>query len=339
MAGRRLQLARLMMAMGVHDLVAWNTPASLLVVNYHRIRGGSTSATTNFDDGVFDTDIETFRRQMQWLKATTVVLDEEGLMRVGAEGQPPHGTVFSAVTFDDGYVDCYQYAKPVLDELGIRGIFFIPFEIVASRQLGWWDVAAYLLKKSRRKSLKVNDEVFELGDNFSVSLKRILNLFKLERADRTEGLLKTLSDACEVAPPSRDEQSAELVTWDQVRDLRASGHAIGSHSLSHRVLATLDPSEQESEIVESRRQLQAIVGHGITSFAYPVGGPQHIDHHSVRLARKAGYDLAFTFNTGISSVPIVDRFQIPRESASSLAVLKAKAFLPGVMGIGERRTV
>ena len=49
--------------------------------------------------------------------------------------------------------------------------------------------------------------------------------------------------------------------------------------------------------------------------------------------REAGYEQAFTFNTGVATLPLHDRFQIPRESAKSLDLLKAKALMPGLMGL------
>jgi peptidoglycan/xylan/chitin deacetylase (PgdA/CDA1 family) len=330
MAGRRLHLARLMMAMGVHSLISRNLPASMLVLNYHRIRAPGQT-TSEFDDGVFDADFDTFCRQMRWLRSATQVLDEDGLLKLGSHGELPRGTLFTAVTFDDGYIDCITLVKPVLDELGIRGIFFIPVEILESRKLGWWDAAAYLMKKSRRSCIKVAGRTLPLGPSLAHSLRQILNLFKLEPAERTEGLLAELADACDVAPPCKDRQSAELMDWTQVSQLRASGHSIGSHAWSHRPLATLSPESQAREIAESRRELQAIVGANVLSFAYPVGGLRHFNDVSVALVRAAGYEQAFTFNTGISRLPVADRFRIPRESAKSLALLKAKALLPGFM--------
>ena len=130
--------------------------ASLLVVNYHRLHARADHGPTRFDDGVFDTDVETFRRQMQWLKASTVVLDEDELLSLGQGGELPRGTLYSAVTFDDGYIDCFTLAKPVLDDLGIRGIFFIPFDMMETRRLGWWDVAAYLLKSTTHRAMQVD---------------------------------------------------------------------------------------------------------------------------------------------------------------------------------------
>ena len=72
------------------------------------------------------------------------------------------------------------------------------------------------------------------------------------------------------------------------------------------------------------------------SLAYPVGGPKHINERSVALAREAGYAQAFTFNTGIATLPLADRFRVPREPVHSLDLLKAKVLMPRLMGIRDK---
>jgi peptidoglycan/xylan/chitin deacetylase (PgdA/CDA1 family) len=57
---------------------------------------------------------------------------------------------------------------------------------------------------------------------------------------------------------------------DQIRALHAAGWEIGSHGLSHRDL-TIHPERQESEILQSRRRLEALLGVPVSSFAYPFG--------------------------------------------------------------------
>lgn len=335
MKGKRLLVSRAMMAAGADRLfAAWSRPR-VFIANYHRLHASPARPDTRFDDGVFGPDVEAFRRQVEWLKANTEMLDEEGLSRVLTAGDLPRGARYSAVTFDDGYVDCHRLAGPVLEKLGVRGIFFIPFEMIETRELGWWDVAAYLLKKTCRASISLEAGTFDVKRDFRGTLRRVLAMFKLEKAERTADLLGQLASACDVDLPGKDEQGAELMTWQQVREMKARGHGIGSHSMSHRVLATLDRSAQEREIRQSRRELEAILGASVTSFAYPVGGPAHYNADSVDLARRAGYARAFTFNTGIARLPIRDPFQIPRESANSIAELRAKASLPRVMGLAH----
>jgi peptidoglycan/xylan/chitin deacetylase (PgdA/CDA1 family) len=72
---------------------------------------------------------------------------------------------------------------------------------------------------------------------------------------------------------------------EQIRALQAAGWEIGSHSLSHRDL-TLHPERQEREIVQSRRQLESLLGFPVLSFAYPFGA---YDRDSLDHVHLAGY--------------------------------------------------
>jgi peptidoglycan/xylan/chitin deacetylase (PgdA/CDA1 family) len=72
---------------------------------------------------------------------------------------------------------------------------------------------------------------------------------------------------------------------DQIRALHSVGWEVGSHSLSH-VDLTARPDRQMDEIVQSRRQLESLLGVPVTSFAYPFGA---YDTDSVRYVHTAGY--------------------------------------------------
>lgn len=75
---------------------------------------------------------------------------------------------------------------------------------------------------------------------------------------------------------------------DEIRALHAAGWEIGSHSLSHKNLP-IRPDRQEDEIVGSRRQLEALLGVPVLSFAYPFGA---YDQSSLGYVRFAGYTAA-----------------------------------------------
>ena len=72
---------------------------------------------------------------------------------------------------------------------------------------------------------------------------------------------------------------------EEIRALHAAGWEIGSHSLSHVDLTTR-PDRQENEIVQSRRQLESLLGVPVLSFAYPFGA---YDDSSLGYVRFAGY--------------------------------------------------
>lgn len=79
--------------------------------------------------------------------------------------------------------------------------------------------------------------------------------------------------------------ATNYMTAEQIRALYTAGWEIGSHGLSHVDLTTT-PRKQESEIVESRRRLQSLLGLPVLSFSYPFGV---YDTASLNYVRKAGY--------------------------------------------------
>jgi peptidoglycan/xylan/chitin deacetylase (PgdA/CDA1 family) len=85
--------------------------------------------------------------------------------------------------------------------------------------------------------------------------------------------------------------------WDGLRELRAHGVEIGSHSRTHHALDCLRPRELPSEITRSRRELEEGLREPVRSFAYPYG------YHSPavrRAVRAAGYSSACGVKNALS---------------------------------------
>lgn len=62
------------------------------------------------------------------------------------------------------------------------------------------------------------------------------------------------------------------MTWSQIRTLKANGHSIGGHSLTHARLSMITSKEVlKNEIVGCRRRLEQMTDAEIHFFAYPFG--------------------------------------------------------------------
>ena len=68
-------------------------------------------------------DIPLFRQQMEFFRAHFNVVNMEQVIEAigGNEGALPEKAVL--LTFDDGYIDNYTYAFPILYEYGFQGSF------------------------------------------------------------------------------------------------------------------------------------------------------------------------------------------------------------------------
>lgn len=64
---------------------------------------------------------------------------------------------------------------------------------------------------------------------------------------------------------------AEMLSVDDMKQLRSAGTTIGNHSATHRNLLKCSDAELEAEITGARRRLERALGSPVEYFAYPDG--------------------------------------------------------------------
>jgi peptidoglycan/xylan/chitin deacetylase (PgdA/CDA1 family) len=87
------------------------------------------------------------------------------------------------------------------------------------------------------------------------------------------------------------EHAGEMrsLDWERLRALARDGWEIGSHTVTHPYLTTLDDAALERELSASREAVEAAMDTGCASIAYPYGD---VDARVVEAARRAGYRAA-----------------------------------------------
>jgi peptidoglycan/xylan/chitin deacetylase (PgdA/CDA1 family) len=281
---------------------------NLIIFNYHRIRGPEIS--TQFDDAVYGPDAVRFKQEMKWLKEETRIISEAELLEITYDKKNIN-EMCSMVTFDDGYLDNFEIAFPILKELSIPAIFFIPTSHINERKVGWWDIVAYLFKQTTLKKFSFKDNEFYIRDpkilinNFNMELKQI-------DADRVEEYLLELSKALEQDLPDTKLQNAELMTWEQIKILGNNGMTIGTHSHDHTILSKQNNVRLKNQLKKSIDILEDTLNKKISSIAYPVGGYAHFNDHTKNISKEVGLKLGFSYLTGINNINSVDPFNVKR---------------------------
>jgi hypothetical protein len=122
----------------------------LIVLNYHRI---GNADETPFDSGVFSATAEQLESQISYFKSRFHMATlEEVFAMIG--GDVPRGTSV-LITFDDGYLDNYTLAFPILRAQGVQGVFFLPTAFIGTGKLPWWDEIAYIVKHSVKERIRL----------------------------------------------------------------------------------------------------------------------------------------------------------------------------------------
>ena len=285
---------------------------ALVVVNYHRLYAHAPQ--TLFDRTLYgEMSVAYFRRQLCWLKANAQVLSEDEVL--GCLSRPrtfPRRGVL--LTFDDGYRDNYELAFPALREQGLPALFFVPTAPLVTRRLGWWDIVAYLVGRSRRTALELEGTRHSLDGEPArqACIRLLLERYKTLPEAETRELATHLAERLDTALPSAALQDAELMTVPQLREMLAAGMAVGAHTHTHRVLATLETEAQRRELVRSKRVLERLFKTTVRSLAYPVGRRDSFGEQTKRLARETGYAMAFSFYGGFNRPGAMDPLDLRR---------------------------
>jgi peptidoglycan/xylan/chitin deacetylase (PgdA/CDA1 family) len=293
--GKRELLARGLLWSGI-TLVINHLPQrdQLVVLNYHRIG--------NADDDLFDPDLisasaSELDDQVSYVKRhASLVTLEEALAFVEGAGSAKAPRCRVLITFDDGYLDNYEVAFPILRSHGAQGVFFLTPSMVGSGCIPWWDRVAYFLKTARKRHFTLSDPVqleVDLDKNdFLQSLRQVSTAcYRLGSADAAKFMQ-------ELAEQAGAEQPAELerryLNWDEARRMLDGGMAIGSHTNSHEMLGRLALEQQARELASSRETLKERLGVNVDTLAYPYGTVGSFSEQTQKLTRDAGYRAAFS---------------------------------------------
>ncbi len=208
-----------------------------------------------------------------------------------------------ALTFDDGYMDNYTNAFPVLKEMRVPATIFLTASYVGSADLLWHD-ALYVafaraakspLSRRHLRSLLFDRSPCAPADGQPVkgtehlSARAVIEQAKTWPYARIQNLLSELKPLTLLNGPEAGR--FRLLTWSQIREMLSDGMDFGSHALSHRILPLEDSQTIQREICDSKALIESKLGKPIVMLAYPNGA---YDGETIRIARQAGFRIGLT---------------------------------------------
>lgn len=328
---KRAILKRTLSATGglrlLESLPTWN---GLLVLNYHRIGRPDGSL---FDHDLWSATQEDFDQQVRLLASGFDVIGLNDLNTALGDLQSRskrsrQNRRFAMITFDDGYIDNFEQAFPVLESHSVPGVFFVTTGFLDDSRLAWWDEIAWMVRTSPRSRIDLSRRWLSSGLDLDdgdrdTAIRRLLQRYYRIEGHENEAFLDELADATGCGRAPSEIADGLWMSWDMVRTMHASGMSIGAHTVTHPILARLSAEEQNLEICESRLRIEHELGESVSALSYPVGR-QHAFNEATRSALdRNGFDWAFSYYGGhVRSGRPVNRFDIPRVAVESDVTLE-----------------
>lgn len=129
-------LINLLSVSGLRALLAGALSWSgVVVLTNHRVGQDPGSL---FDQGLWSARAEDFSQQVRLCKTHLDLITPDDLPTALAGGRGR----FGIITFDDGYLDNYQTAWPVLRAEKALATFFVSTGFIDNPRLPWWDEIA-----------------------------------------------------------------------------------------------------------------------------------------------------------------------------------------------------
>jgi peptidoglycan/xylan/chitin deacetylase (PgdA/CDA1 family) len=278
---------------------------------YHRFSRDPHSEPTVIDAAMFDWQVREIISRFH-----VHTLSDYLRMVRGSGGIPPR---IAIITVDDGYLDFYEIAFPILRKHGVRATFFVTVNFIEKKIWLWPDIIRFALENAQGKiSFSFFGDSFDLSRDDRESVRReweSLSDFCIGLdEDRKWDFISGLLEAARVDLPREPIAAYSPVTWDQIREMKGQGIEIGSHTLNHPILSKVREERRlVEEIGDSRRVLEERIGDRVASFCYPNGKPEDIDERVVAVVREAGYHGAVVTVGALTD----DLYRIPRIGVSS----------------------
>ncbi len=251
-------------------------------------------------------DYSDFVSQINFLKGRYRILSMEEFINNDFDNTKKN----CLLTFDDGYIDHYDFVFPILIDKNIKGSFFTPVDTIIDNTL--LDVnLIHLILASGEESKILDRLIYHYGKmELEIPIVNYIQSINTDSRYDTETtiiikrLLQTVlpfeirTNICRhLLIDFLDESEKELaksfyLSKQNIREMISEGMHFGSHGKSHFWFSSLKKSEQEEEIKSSIEFLSSLysVDFDLT-MCYPYGD---YNNETLDLLKKYNFQVAVT---------------------------------------------
>jgi peptidoglycan/xylan/chitin deacetylase (PgdA/CDA1 family) len=290
----------------------------VLILTYHRILPEEVLRQNPAVQAGMYVRSDVFESQIFFLKEHFSVLSFGELLNFWREKTLSAEKRYCVITFDDGWLDNYLYAFPILRRHEIPATIFLPTALIGTDQWFWPDKLTYFFKRcfsqsvaeERKESLRVLKNRYPWlkplsGGQGEPDIDAIIEACKGQIPENIESLLGEGSRILGIDFPTE----RVLMHWGEVGEMSNHRISFGSHSCTHKIFTTLSIQEVQKEVTASLYTLRNKNINVLPVLAYPNG---NYNREIIRQVRAAGYEAAVSTRFGFEGRWSTDCFELKR---------------------------
>ena len=248
--------------------IATSFSNSAVILRYHSIKKCPEIHDNEIDLSIMHSE-EEFHQHMEYLSqhANVVTMDEIA-HSFDSNKKLPNGSI--AVTFDDGFKDNFDVARPIMNHFGIRSTIYVTTDYIKYGKTPWFVRLRYSFLNSSIKEWVDTKEnrtyLLDSGEQAKSAFSKVCDYCCVLSAIEQENYVRSIESELGIPELSTNDM---VMDFEDLRTLQSDGHTIGSHTISHPNLAYLTDKDIRYEMEESKKILESELDTEIVHFSYP----------------------------------------------------------------------
>lgn len=284
----------------------------VVILAYHRVLDIDEGFA--FDHELVSASLEQFDDQVKYASENFSVITFRELSEIESGRKPPVKKPL-IITFDDGFDDNYINAFRILKKYSVPAVFFVSTGYVNSTKTFWYDRLYFIVKQldneARQRIIQKYFKNITLSSDCDIALE-VVETSKLLTNDQRVALLEEVDVlALELGIESSSKDSRPL-TWQQIREMSDYGCEIGSHTVSHPIMSSLNDQELGYELSHSYEEIHRNLGVSPISIAYPVGREFAYNKKVIKKVKECGYLYGISYESGANRLHQKNKYELKR---------------------------
>jgi peptidoglycan/xylan/chitin deacetylase (PgdA/CDA1 family) len=289
----------------------------VLILGYHRVLPDSAVGRQFIQPGMY-VEEHVFEAHVRFLRENFRIISfTEFLLLQRARAWDPEER-YCIITFDDGWLDNYVYAYPILRRYRATATIFVSTALIGSEEWLWPDKLGWLLTRyclgQGTEAVRERMRALEVGYPW---MARLTHARATGQIDAAIEFCKRMSDhaIADLIVEMADRLGVDFpkerlfLEWRDIEEMSRAGIAFGSHAATHRVLTRLSDDEMRAEVAGSVETLRQKPVNWVPVFCYPNG-----DYNDavVDQVKASGYRAAVSTEAGAEVWDRPDLFRLRR---------------------------